>query len=390
MLQRSSSIQLFLTRVVIGALVLSAISQGNSLGETDGTFTSYHIGNSLTWDTRVGEELPALGAPGYDSAVTGYHIYCASSLTDMVESPSSVCVSPHPTYGTYSSALSGFKWDAITLQPYSGPTAGAELNSAKTMIEMARQNPENHDTSFYVHSTWPSASTVGGIPTINMPDLWLDTSVQHSITKGMTHSRSYYNFYMNELRQMVPEADIFMVPVGDVILALDTKFRAGAYDGIHDVSELWRDYRHLNNVGRYVAMVTAWSTMHKADPSVLPWDLSFNPSSSGQNLPATEQLSILIRETVWEVVAGHPLSGVPAIDTVPGDYNSDGMVDAADYTLWRNQLGQVGVGLEADGNGDGFVDQQDYGIWKQNFGAASPTALTPPLSVPEPLSLIHI
>ncbi len=52
--------------------------------------------------------------------------------------------------------------------------------------------------------------------------------------------------------------------------------------------------------------------------------------------------------------------------TVPGDYNLDGMVDAADFTIWRDNMGAIG--LIADGNFDGTVDQADYDVWKAAFG----------------------
>src|SRR5262249_6702838 len=38
------------------------------------------------------------------------------------------------------------------------------------------------------------------------------------------------------------------------------------------------------------------------------------------------------------------------IITVPGDYDGNGVVDAADYVMWRQQAGQTGAGLAADGN----------------------------------------
>ncbi|MEX2317937.1 MAG: dockerin type I repeat-containing protein [Pirellulales bacterium] len=50
-----------------------------------------------------------------------------------------------------------------------------------------------------------------------------------------------------------------------------------------------------------------------------------------------------------------------------GDYNFDGSVNAADYTVWRNQLGTDEPA--ADGNFDGVVDALDYNLWKANFGA---------------------
>jgi T5SS/PEP-CTERM-associated repeat protein len=80
---------------------------------------------------------------------------------------------------------------------------------------------------------------------------------------------------------------------------------------------------------------------------------------------------------------------------LPGDYNGDGTVNAADYTVWRDTLGQIGAGLAADGTGpagtsDGIVDQLDYDLWKSRFGETAGSsslgrALT---SVPEPSSFL--
>ncbi len=55
---------------------------------------------------------------------------------------------------------------------------------------------------------------------------------------------------------------------------------------------------------------------------------------------------------------------------LPGDFNFDGTVNAADYTVWRNSLGQTGAGLDADSNFDGIVDFIDYDTWKANFGSS--------------------
>jgi T5SS/PEP-CTERM-associated repeat protein len=55
--------------------------------------------------------------------------------------------------------------------------------------------------------------------------------------------------------------------------------------------------------------------------------------------------------------------------TLPGDYNQNGVVDAPDYVLWRNTLGQAGAGLAADGSANGVVDQVDYDLWKSRYGA---------------------
>lgn len=64
-----------------------------------------------------------------------------------------------------------------------------------------------------------------------------------------------------------------------------------------------------------------------------------------------------------------------------GDYNGDGLVDAADYSVWRDTLGTTGIDLPADGSGNGTVDASDLNIWRTAFGA---TAGVPAVAVPEP------
>jgi hypothetical protein len=73
-----------------------------------------------------------------------------------------------------------------------------------------------------------------------------------------------------------------------------------------------------------------------------------------------------------------------------GDYNDDGAVDAADYTVWRDTLGQSGTGLAADGNRDNRVDGADYSFWQANFGdsAGSGSAQPGAMAVPEPAAML--
>src|SRR5690606_37463200 len=67
-----------------------------------------------------------------------------------------------------------------------------------------------------------------------------------------------------------------------------------------------------------------------------------------------------------------------------GDFNADGRVDAADYTLWRNSLGSNGSGLAADANDDGTVDATDYLVWKRYYGNAPAALLSSLTPVPAP------
>ena len=92
-----------------------------------------------------------------------------------------------------------------------------------------------------------------------------------------------------------------------------------------------------------------------------------------------------------EVVALATIDGagnVLSIDlpVLVGDYNGDGAVDAADYTVWRDSLGQevASPGLGADGDGSGVIDQGDLNVWRANFGA---TATSTSEAIPEPSAL---
>ncbi len=62
----------------------------------------------------------------------------------------------------------------------------------------------------------------------------------------------------------------------------------------------------------------------------------------------------------------HLLLNVGPLSRPVGDFNRDGMVDVADYTIWRDSLGSTSS-LAADANRNGIVDASDYDLWGSNF-----------------------
>lgn len=56
------------------------------------------------------------------------------------------------------------------------------------------------------------------------------------------------------------------------------------------------------------------------------------------------------------------------------DGNNDGVVDSADYTLWRDNMSSI-TNPAADGNSNSVVDGDDYDVWKANFGNHSGAVL---------------
>ncbi|MEX2169553.1 MAG: hypothetical protein WD851_09590 [Pirellulales bacterium] len=88
----------------------------------------------------------------------------------------------------------------------------------------------------------------------------------------------------------------------------------------------------------------------------LSWSISYNPTNV--------QLSV--------------------VQALPGDYNEDGAVNAADYTVWRDQLGG-GTSLPNDDTAG--VGPDDYDRWNMHFGQNAGTGSNGPDAVPEPSAL---
>ncbi|MCA9239250.1 MAG: hypothetical protein KDA37_03585, partial [Planctomycetales bacterium] len=73
-----------------------------------------------------------------------------------------------------------------------------------------------------------------------------------------------------------------------------------------------------------------------------------------------------------------------------GDYNEDGAVNAADYTVWRDNFGS-NLALPGENPAaatPGMVDQEDYDFWRSQYGnsAAGPVPDGSSVATPEPAS----
>ena len=123
----------------------------------------------------------------------------------------------------------------------------------------------------------------------------------------------------------------------------------------------------------------------------IPLDVAFtNPA---QDVFTSDTFDLLVYTDqgsgdVTEVIT-YTLASAPVVE---GDYNGNGVVDAADYTLWLNSLGAIGMDLAADGTSDdlsgvpdGDVDSFDYEYWKANFNALATGSGS---AIPEPSTAI--
>jgi T5SS/PEP-CTERM-associated repeat protein len=84
---------------------------------------------------------------------------------------------------------------------------------------------------------------------------------------------------------------------------------------------------------------------------------------------------------------GNDVALVTTAPILAGDYNNDGVVNAADYTVWRNNFGAPAGTLLNDADG-GEIGPAQYATWKDSFGNASTgSGASSSAAVPEPSAI---
>ncbi|MCO6045966.1 DNRLRE domain-containing protein [Aeoliella sp. ICT_H6.2] len=155
---------------------------------------------------------------------------------------------------------------------------------------------------------------------------------------------------------------------GDISAALSS------VEGLIRGSEAWFDVTDYlegvrNGADDYGIAITA-------DGTADGWQIHANGSTTAEARPRL----VVYSGDVNVVVPG-----------LSGDFNDDGTVDLADYTVWRNNLGSD---FALNGNGDetggsaNVVDAADYALWKANFGQSSGGPAFVQSAVPEPSSIL--
>ncbi len=305
-------------------LILSACADGVA-----GTFSAYHVGNSLTGDLFTGFRYSSTTYQTSQGNTYnwGVHFRPGTALTKMYNVPddniaaasggtrsvtgtgTSFSWHDNPNNVPWTTSLPGSKWDAVTMQPYPGAngvsgdsTLGGDTTAINGMIASAKSNPSNASTRFFIYQAWPKIIDYNDLDDYN--DSWLMATANNS-TQVTKLARSYFTDLFHSIELTNPE--IAMIPVGEVFYALDAKMRAGQIPGFTSIRQLHRDVDHLNTLGSDIAGYTAYATIYKDSPL----GLASNPSIGTQTydeptkytdiVPSAAALQIM-QQTVWEVV----------------------------------------------------------------------------------------
>jgi len=150
---------------------------------------------------------------------------------------------------------------------------------------------------------------------------------------------------------------------------------------------------YRTGVGAYSA-ATSYYGLHDVDGNAYQWLETSRPNrfNTAQSLPLfrggswfhdVEGSGASYRNTQFFAAGsssvssnyhGFRIARLAPVTALPGDFNGDGQVNAADYTVWRDGLGSTYAAA-------------DYVVWRDNYGATSP-AVALAQSVPEPASVL--
>lgn len=130
--------------------------------------------------------------------------------------------------------------------------------------------------------------------------------------------------------------------------------------------------------------------------SGFPAPLSGSESISSLGLPVDENTYYRIRirasdkdnnyQIPQALIGGLKITSAALDPTGTPDYDGNSTVDGADFLLWQREMGRQGT-LSADGNLDGVVNAKDLAIWRDNYGWLIKTASPAGQSVPEPATM---
>lgn len=342
---------------VLALACLVPVSRGTAI-------RAYHIGNSVTDTLRYNGVNAQAQSQGH-SYTFGKHISPGVRLVqtwNYQTNPGQQMYSANG-FGLYREALTNHTWDVVTLQPFDSILGGSsgDVQMVKNFINYTL--PKSPNARFYVYSRWPRFRD----GSLNYEQRWLTpynytgTDIYHPSNE----TRGYFESLVTQVNQDMPglSKKVLMVPVGDVLLEVDRRMRAGQVPGFTSINQLYTDHIHFGDTGSYIVGMTFYATMYRDNPMGTPKPVNW------ANITAAQVAQF--QEAVWQVVSGHAFSGV-----LRGDFNRDGTVTIADFSLLAGNFNRTGMTLgQGDADGNRTVNLSDFAQMAASFNLVAADAV---------------
>ena len=284
---------------------------GNSsslLAQADG-HRSYWIGNSLTNDLVTEGGFENLASFNSDTFLASQHVQCSTSLTGILDSAMSDPGTDHTCTGTASKAGADYdlgtfpgsfdhQIDTLVFQPFQNATLREEIAASKSIIDALRSNPANVDTRIVIYQTWDLRRSSS-----DYLDDWYGRTAE--LDEEFRPSKAAYDALFADLTSSGYEFDV--IPAGEAFANASEALLQGPLGNVTDTTDLFRDFIHSSNAGRYLGslvaseVLTGRSSLNLPDADQLP---SFQTSRLG--FIADSEASAALRQIAHSTVAGVP------------------------------------------------------------------------------------
>ena len=262
----------------------------------------YAIGNSLT-ASILPHSMPGFASQRGQVFNVGFYTYSGAALDFLVANPS-ITLGAYPV--TLSGAFQGFTWTDLSMEPYPSPTStlASDIAAVQSVLDAAKAGTSGN-ARLFIYAAWPSqASTgAGGFATY-----WRSAGADE-LTQPSVLKRAYMDHLHTRLVAAVgTSTSVHVIPVGDVLAALDDLIRAGQVAGITDMSQLYTDTHHMGDVGSFIAAATVYATVSRDNPEGLAIPAGYEQGLAAARL--TPALAAQLESLVWRVVNADPRTGV--------------------------------------------------------------------------------
>ncbi|TWT85963.1 Glycosyl hydrolase family 76 [Posidoniimonas polymericola] len=250
------------------------------------------------------------------------------------------------------------------------------LDDAVRLLEWSNSHVQRSDKLYYQEYRDTNIGDIGNVPLTNGAGMGVLTNLElYDITGDAAYLAEAQRVGLAAARQFTNSS------TGSVW--------GGAYWAF-ELVDAWVDlYQHSGS--------TRWLGYAADAVEFIKNDLEDNNGHYGRDWhtvnddswPELDDWLLIDQASVVRAYLSTGLAEAPAPD---GDYNDDGVVDAADYTVWRASVGSPAGTLPNDADG-GVIGSAQYQTWRANFGAVRFTLPDGPFAagaVPSPggLSLL--
>jgi hypothetical protein len=262
----------------------------------------YAIGNSLT-ASILPYSIPGFANQRGKTFDVGFYTPGGRALDYIVTNPGL------PNTGSPAAldlAFQGYAWTDISMQPYPSATStlASDVAAIQAIADAARPGASG-SARLFIYSAWPSQASfaAGGFAT------WWRSPVPDDLAQATVLKRAYADHLHARLVAMFGATNpVHVIPVGDVLAALDDLIRAGQVSGITDIRQLYGDNDHTGDVGKFIAGLTVYATVFGENPEGLTIPDGYIQGSAAAQL--TPALAAQLESLVWRVVNSDPRTGV--------------------------------------------------------------------------------